>query len=491
MTIKIKAKNLAPKSNIDFMNSIRTSASSAYQDRIPEATKANVSEVIKNLNNYSANRNEFVNILFNKVVDQIVISKTWNNPFTEFKRGLLEVGETIEEIQIGLIKSKYMSPNVDTDAEDLLAREIPPVDVSYHSVSRRDRYKVTIDFADLQKAFLTTNGLSTFTQQLINTLTTSDSYDEYLLTLNLLKEYKNNNGPFIINVPDVSSPASGEFESKKLLRELRAMKTKITYPNANYNASGLETWADAGDLIFITTADVAAAVDVEALASLFNVDKAAIQYRIIDVPAEDIGISGFQGALVTSDFFVMMDTILRTETFFDPSGLKMQYFLHHHGIYSVSRFTPVIFFSSTEETTVVVGDPTPSALSALTITDRTGSTVSGALARNERYLINSAITTWVGDEVGNVDDVRYILTGNESPYTWISQGGVLTVGHDETASTIKLQAVTLKQDRSGTPVVSGTQVTKTLSGDPVDNWPLPAPTEVPEDPEDPEDPEET
>src|SRR6478752_5070501 len=97
---------LKPTSNEITLDRIRKKASPDYQARIPEATKAGVQATMKALMNYRPARNEFIDSLVNRIGLVYAQNVSWANPLSEFKRGMLEFGDTIEEIQMGLIKAK-------------------------------------------------------------------------------------------------------------------------------------------------------------------------------------------------------------------------------------------------------------------------------------------------------------------------------------------------------------------------------------------------
>src|SRR5690349_838319 len=97
---------LKPTSNEITLDRIRKGMSPDYQSRIPEATKAGVQATMKALMGYRPARNQFIDALVNRIGLTYAQSVSWSNPLAEFKRGMLGFGDTIEEIQLGLIKAK-------------------------------------------------------------------------------------------------------------------------------------------------------------------------------------------------------------------------------------------------------------------------------------------------------------------------------------------------------------------------------------------------
>ena len=97
--------------NAQILNAIRTDASFAYQQRIPAATQGDITETVNNLLEYRPMMNEFIDALVNRIGDVVIKSKVWTNPLAQFKRGMMQYGETIEELATTLIQAKRYDPN--------------------------------------------------------------------------------------------------------------------------------------------------------------------------------------------------------------------------------------------------------------------------------------------------------------------------------------------------------------------------------------------
>ena len=92
-------------SQADILNTIKYDASLSYQQRIPDATKANIQDVMRNLQSYRPHFNEFIDAMVNRIGLVWARNTSWTNPLAEFKRGMLEFGDTIDEIVVGLLQA--------------------------------------------------------------------------------------------------------------------------------------------------------------------------------------------------------------------------------------------------------------------------------------------------------------------------------------------------------------------------------------------------
>ena len=124
---KSKALNAC---SVQILNAIRANASSTYQERIPVATRENIREVGNAMMRYQAVQNEFIDALVNRIARVIITSKSYENPLRMFKKGMLEYGETIEEVFVNIAKAHQFDPVV---AEtEVFKREIPDVNAVFH-----------------------------------------------------------------------------------------------------------------------------------------------------------------------------------------------------------------------------------------------------------------------------------------------------------------------------------------------------------------------
>lgn len=450
-------------SNAEILNAIRNEAGYDYQRRVPEATQANVQDVIHNLMTNQPLRNEFIDSLVNRIGLVLFKNNIWTNPLAKYKRGMLEYGDTIEEIMAGLLQAK----NYDTDREELekeiFGSETPEVQASYHKVNRRDRYKLTIKEPLLRNAFLTNNGLSQFITELMAMPTTSDQWDEFLLMSNLFKEYYNNDGFYKVNVPDLSDVASDGPDSRFALRRIREFAYRLPFISRQYNAAGLPVAATPDELELFITPEAQSAIDVEALAAAFNIEKANIPNRTTVIPAEHFGFDGVQAVLTSKDFFVVADQRIETTSAHNPAALFNNYWLHHWEVISASRFVPAILFT-TEEGDVITINPTPvESLAAIVIYDGNSVDVGTDVARGELYVVTGDAVTNPANGVNIA--VRYELIGALSPQTKLTQSGMLYVSPDDEARELIIRRVAVDNN------TVTDETTITVTGDILTLWP--------------------
>ena len=210
----------------------------------------------------------------------------------------------------------------------------------------------------------------------------SDEYDEYLIMKQLIAFYEQNWGFF----KDQISAIVDETTAKAFLKKARAYAGKLQFPSTLYNSGQIEDvpiFVKPDELVLFITPDVQASIDVDALAVLFNVDRAEVSYRTVII--DEFPIPNAQALLTTEDFFMCKDTEYETTSAYNPKTLGQNYFLHHWGIYSVSPFVPAILFTTDASTTV------PTVTQAVTgiemaIKDAAGSDIRELAAGKNAYI---------------------------------------------------------------------------------------------------------
>lgn len=331
-----------------------------FQQRVPDPSQAGMDATVKYLLRPMNRRyfNEFMDMFINVVGSQEVHNQAWENPLAPFKGPNVTYGSTVQEAAVKWIKAH--SYNVEDDTLLKLAR--PEAAVWYHTVNREDRYDISVEMPDLEMAFHSEYGLN----QLINAVMTvprnSDNYDEYKSMMEQIAYYHRHWGFYNHHV---DSAPTGEADSKAFLQAVRADAMKLAFPSALYSPIsaefGIPVFAKPDELVLFITPEAMAAIDVQALASVFNLDKAELKYRTVIV--DEFPIPDVFALLTTNQFFVVRDKVYQNDSFYNPQTLATTYFLHHWEIVSVSPFVPAITYSTAAATGVNIITETPAGLS--------------------------------------------------------------------------------------------------------------------------------
>lgn len=337
------------ETNSTILGQIALVGSNDYQQRVPEATATDFASTLKFLFEPMNRRyyNEFVNGLVNLIGTQLVRNRIWENPLTPFKGEKLPFGQTVEEVVPAWIRAHAYKDDVD----DLLKVHKPEMQAFYHTVNRQDKYPISINRLELQQAAMQEYGLNRIVSAIMNVPINSDNYDEFNIMMQLFSYFEDNFGFYKHHM---DAAPTDDATGKQFLTALRAYATKLEFPSSQYSVIGarfgIPVFANQSELILIVDADTDASVDVNTLASVFQLDKADIKYRKVVVP--EIPVDGAFAILTTSDFFVVHDYVYENESFYNPSTLTTNFYLHHWEVVSASPAVPAVLFTTDAATTL-------------------------------------------------------------------------------------------------------------------------------------------
>lgn len=382
MPIKPEIRTLT-NSSVDVLNAIRNSATTNYQNYVPIATPNadSVRQIGAVLMDFPALQNEFLHALINRIGRVIVSSKMYSNPWSVFKKGYLEFGETVEEIFVNIAKPFTYSP--DTAAAKYMAREIPDVRSAFHPMNYQKFYKATVQQDDLRKAFLSWAGVNELISRIIGSMYTGAAYDEFLVMKYLLARRILNGQIKPVTVLTISRQTAEDNIST-----IKGVSNDMEFMSPEYNMAGVPSPCEKGDQYLIMSSKFDAIADVSVLAMAFNMNKADFAgHKILvdsfgkldttrlaelfagDPTYEEISsdelaaLDAIPAVLVSREFFQIFDNLERVADDYNGEGLYMQYWLHVWKTFSTSPFANAALF--------VPGTPTvsgvtisPSAVSA-------------------------------------------------------------------------------------------------------------------------------
>ena len=99
-------------SSVNILNAIRNSATIDYRNYVPYATEDgdSIRGIGAIIMDYPALQNEFLNALIGRIGLVIVASKSYQNPWSVFKKGVMEFGETVEELFVNIANVQNYNP---------------------------------------------------------------------------------------------------------------------------------------------------------------------------------------------------------------------------------------------------------------------------------------------------------------------------------------------------------------------------------------------
>jgi len=418
----------------ELLNAIRAELGGAYALAVPTADDRNIGEVGIGINSLLQHKNDFLNQLIDRIGLVVIKHKSLKNPLGKFKKGMMPLGYTIEEVYTDITKAKRFDPK---DSETtLFKREIPDIKVFFHQRNRQDFYEQTISQQELKAAFTSYQNLDNFISGIFEALYNSQELDEYLYMRKLIDDYYVKGYFHHVKVADPTTPDA----TKQFVKKIRAMVKKLSLGmgSRKYNHTGVHTRSELEGLHLFIDADTEAEIDVDVLAVAFNMSRTDFLSKVTVI--DEFENKEIKAVLVDEDWFMSYDTNIEMTNIYNPKGLYWTYFLHIWQLHSCSTLENAVVFSTADEPVIIV----PIAK----ISPKTADVKQGATQQ---------FTGTVED--GTATSQTYEVTGKTKAGTTISSTGLLTVDATEpvgTKLTVTYKAVVGAENLSDTAEVTVT-----------------------------------
>nr|DAG56726.1 MAG TPA: Head protein [Caudoviricetes sp.] len=443
MPVKPKIRTLTT-SAADILNVIRNNASVDYRNYVPKAD-ANDVESVRTIGaiimDYPALQNEFLNALVNRIGRVMLTSKMYSNPIAFFKKGVLEYGESIEEIFVNIAKVQEFNPEI--AEQEVFKRVVPDVRAAFHIMNYQKFYKATVTQEQLKQAFLSWDGVTDLIARIVDSMYTGANYDEFLVMKYLLARHILDGRVYPVTVPTVNAE-----NAKAIVTTVKGVSNKLTFMNSEYNPAAVRTFTEKTDQYMIVNSVFDATMDVNVLASAFNMDKAEfLGHRVLidgfgdlDIarlgeifagdptyhePSHDelIALNAIPAVIVDKDWFMVFDMLTQFTEQYNGQGLYWNYFYHVWKTFSVSPFAnSVLFVPGTPSVTSVTVSPTTASV------PKGGSVSLSCVVVTEYFAPQTVVWT------SNAADVK------------VSAAGVVTVDADATSTTATITATSAFDD---------------------------------------------
>lgn len=451
----VDTKSLDP---IQALNTIRDNASQTYQELVPfaDGSVEQLRQIGEIVMTYDAVRNEFLSALYNRIGRVLITSKMYDNPWAVFKKGQLEFGETIEEVFVNIAKVfQYDPQNAETT---LYKRVIPDVRSAFHTMNFQKFYEDTISNDQLRQAFLSWNGITDIIARIVDSMYTAANYDEFLVMKYLLCRLALNGEIKAITIPEMTSD-----NYKAIVSTIKEASNLFTFLSTKNNMNGVYTHTPRDEQYVIESAKFNAVIDVEVLASAFNMSKSEFSGRqaLIDswaetdsprlkmlftlsdgtvdpayheFTAEEIAkLQSIQAMMIDENFLMCYDNFINFTETYNAKGLYWNYFYHTWRTFSASPFHNAVLFTAEQNT-----------VTSVAVTPATATVTKG----QPLQLTSTVVVTGLAPKT-----VVWTVEGGTD--STITSNGLLTVGADETATTLTVTATsTFDETKKGTATIT-------------------------------------
>ena len=317
-------------------------------------------------------RNAFMNGLINRIADQWCKIRNYNNSLKRFKKGMLGPGEVIENIWVGLVMPEGYTHSV-ANPGDVYKTNDPTNVVTFHPVNSKLVYEITTNDSELSMAFISDGAMYDLVSRIVGRLTDSAEWDEYIMTKYVLARAILANPTAVKSVSELTAA-----NADSVVTSMKEVSNDMRFMNTNYNVAGVATHTPVENQVFFMTAKTSAVIDVNSLASAYNLtykqflgqQEMLNRFDFTDAELERLNtimtetaeaglvpgytqftdeekktLSHIVAATVDEEFFMIFDKLYQTTAVFDQKHLNTNTYLHAWKVYSYNPFANSVFFS--------------------------------------------------------------------------------------------------------------------------------------------------
>lgn len=351
---------------VTSLNSIRELIPEVYHRYIPivDAT-TNINQYAQPILDTPEIFNAFVPALIGRIVGTQTISKLYSNPLKKLEGENLPLGQATQEIHLNPVKGRKFNVN---DFAGLLQKYEVQVNVQYFNINMDLQYPATMTRDKIRNAFTSWGALEQFINEYSNAIYNGARIDEYRYTTAIVSTaYKSG----VAEVEVIDEPTN-EATAKEFVKKARRLFLDFQFPSVDYtswkkmdkNGQTVTTWANPEDIVFILRNDVASEIDVDVLASAFNIDKTTLLGNITYVDnfniydSEDPSKLVYDGSkiigiMADKAWFKIKTQDEAFDQFYNANNRTWQMYLNLVKMYNFSLFAKHVVFA-TEKPEVAV-----------------------------------------------------------------------------------------------------------------------------------------
>lgn len=350
--------------SLNALREMSVSGSSIYHQYIPIIDENTaISTIAEPILNVPAVANDFMSMLVNRIVYTQFETKLFNNPLRILEGDRIPLGYAGQEIYTNPAKGRKYNVN---DFAGLLQKYAADTKVQYMTLNADLQYPVTVTRHDLKKAFTSWADLDRFIDQLSNSLYNGAYINDFRYTKNLVGGAYSYGG---VRVQTVSA-ISNEATAKAFVKAARNIFLGFQVPSTSYNAwaqaggygDPITTWSNPEDIVILIRNDVRTDIDVDVLASAFNMDKATLMGNMLAVDNFDVyddnGVKRFDGSAILAliadkSWFRIKQQDLYLDEFYNANNRTWQYYLNSTKMFQYSLFANAVVLATATPTITI------------------------------------------------------------------------------------------------------------------------------------------
>lgn len=282
--------------------------------------------------------------MIGKIAFQVIREVNAENPLSVFEKMPVENGDTIEQAVVKLADAQAY----DSTGSGALSRKTPAIAVKMFSDWNRGKFETTVDIALMRKVLTTGKGAEELSSKVVGVLSESDKYEHFSKMKDLFAWGRQDGDGKVLKNLGTITYGTNAINYSEVLKTIKNTVKGMTFVNSDFNTtSGLKRSTKLNDIYILMPYKLKTALDVDELAGVFNLDKAEINSRIIEIDTDLEEISSKDSYVV---YIVDQNAVLDFTRLYEMAdqknadGLFWNYFLHYERMYGLSPLFDGAYF---------------------------------------------------------------------------------------------------------------------------------------------------
>lgn len=279
-----------------------------------------------------------------KIARQVIRNVVAEDHLAVFDKLPIDKGTNIEEAIIKLVEAQASADGstvcVPIDTSNLIA-------VKYYKNWTKAQFKTRVSLDELRKIMLSDGNVEAIAERIAGTLVESDKQDKYEKVKGLFKYGVGSSNPVVAaTFVDINKGApidcSTDGGYKKLLKTIKNTVSGMKFVNSDFNTGGIKRKTLASDIYIVMPYKIKNAIDVDELAGVFNLSKAEIEGRIIEIDEGD------NIYIVDQNAILDYTRLYELTSYWNAEGLFTNYWLTTERLYALSPLFDGCYISVTK-----------------------------------------------------------------------------------------------------------------------------------------------
>lgn len=280
--------------------------------------------------------------MIGKVAYSIIRGINASNPLAVFNKRPVDTGDTLEQVVVRLVDSE---PYDRQGANALTPDQRDKLAVRYFNKWNEKKFKTTVYYEDLRFVSDSIENRDEIASKLVTALSESDVYENFMDIKGLLAfgATADESGTTPLANGGTVALKNGAIDYLGVLTKIKNTVKGMSFVNNEFNSAGLVRATRRDDIYIIAPYSLITEIDVESLSGVFNLSKAEIRDRIIEIDTPVDSDGNYTIYVVDQNALQVVTQCYLMTNQQNADGKFWNYFLHVTRMYAISSLFDGVF----------------------------------------------------------------------------------------------------------------------------------------------------